>query len=71
MNTKLYDINTIDRARWNSMALEKSIVCQTYEWALAHHNSMTNEAIFIVAENNGKWVGVPSSSKNTAFFSYM
>lgn len=35
MNTKIYNIKTIDKARWNRLAIKNSNICQTYEWALA------------------------------------
>ena len=56
MNTIVYNLETIDKARWDKMAIEKSVVCQTYEWALAN-NSSTNEPLLIVARDKGEWMG--------------
>ncbi len=56
MNTTIYNIKTINKNRWNKVSIEKSNVCQTYEWALACR-SVFNEPLFIVAEDNGNWVG--------------
>lgn len=56
MNTMVYNLETIDKAKWNKKAIEKSVACQTYEWALAN-DSTTNEPLFIVARDKGEWVG--------------
>lgn len=56
MNTILHNLETIDKVRWNKMAIEESVACQTYEWALAN-NSTTNEPLFMVASDKGEWVG--------------
>ena len=56
MNTIVYNLETINKAKWNKMAIEKSVACQIYEWALAN-NSITNEPLFMVAMDKGEWVG--------------
>lgn len=56
MNTRVYNIKTIDQAKWNKIAIEKNNVCQTYEWALANR-SIFNEPLFIVVGDNNNWVG--------------
>lgn len=56
MNIKVYNIKTINKTKWDKIAIEKSIVCQTYEWALANRG-VFNEPLFIVLEDNNEWVG--------------
>lgn len=57
MRVEILNLNTINKIKWDKIAIGKSNVCQTYEWALANH-SLTNEPLFLVVlGDNNNWQG--------------
>lgn len=56
MNTQIFTLETVDKDRWNAFAIAQNSVGQTYEWARAHV-SRFGEPLFLVVEENGRWMG--------------
>ena len=57
MRVEIFNLNTLNKIKWDKMAIEESNVCQTYEWAAANYSLNSKPLFLVVFDDNNNWQG--------------